>query len=142
MLWTSCIDLEITSFSKNHIDYVIGKDGDDNRWRLTDFYGAPEIGTRYITFGLLKAFYEVSSLPWLCMGGFNELISHDEKVRGDMRSERQMNLFRDAISSFKLFLYLLPLQLIHQHTFFNIFLRSNQQTFHPPKINFHLLKNT
>lgn len=37
-------------------------------------------------------------LPWLCIGNFNELISHDEKLGGALRSERLMAVFRDGIS--------------------------------------------
>lgn len=80
MLWTSDIDLKITSFSLNHIDCTIGKVDDPDRWQLTGFYGANEVGRRHITFGLLKTLVGVSNLPWLCVGNFNELISHDEKL--------------------------------------------------------------
>ena len=36
-------------------------------------------------------------LPWLCFGDFNELTRQSEKLGGSVRSQAQMQMFRDAI---------------------------------------------
>jgi hypothetical protein len=51
------------------------------------------------SWNLLRLLHQQSSLPWCCVGDYNELTSIDEKVGGVIRSERQMQDFRDAIDS-------------------------------------------
>ena len=36
-------------------------------------------------------------LPWVCMGDFNEITSLEEKLGGALRSDRQMQMFRDCL---------------------------------------------
>ncbi|KAH0991987.1 hypothetical protein GBA52_003470 [Prunus armeniaca] len=39
------------------------------------------------------------SLPWVCLGDFNEILAAHEKLGGAVRNERQMKTFRQAIDS-------------------------------------------
>jgi len=39
-----------------------------------------------------------SSLPWLCVGDFNETLHANEQFGGAGRSERQMEGFREAVA--------------------------------------------
>lgn len=39
-----------------------------------------------------------SSLPWLCISDFNEVLHAEEQIGGVGRTERQMEGFRDAVS--------------------------------------------
>lgn len=91
------VQLEVLSYSKNHIDSIIKSDSDDGAWRLTGFYDEPETSRRIDTLGLLKGLAYVNILPWLCLGDFNELISQYEKLGGALRHGRQMELFRSKI---------------------------------------------
>ena len=47
LLWNREIDLEIKSYSQNHIDVVINDAEKSIKWRLTGFYGHPETHRRY-----------------------------------------------------------------------------------------------
>ena len=47
LLWAREVDLEIKSFSKNHIDATITEHSNNFKWRLTGFYGHPETHRRY-----------------------------------------------------------------------------------------------
>ena len=42
LLWTREVDIEIKSYSKNHIDIVVKEQGSNFCWRLTGFYGHSE----------------------------------------------------------------------------------------------------
>lgn len=38
-----------------------------------------------------------TNLPWLCIGDFNEILYHSEKVGGNVRADWQMENFREAV---------------------------------------------
>ena len=41
LYWRDSIDLNVDTFSKNHIDAIINR-GTEDEWRLTGFYGEPK----------------------------------------------------------------------------------------------------
>ena len=69
----------------------------ENAWRFTGFYGFAETHKHHESWNLLRLLHQQNSLPWCCVGDYNELTSTDEKVGGVIRLERQMQEFRDAI---------------------------------------------
>lgn len=97
MLWMNDIDLEIQSFSKNHVDALINCSYNNRNRRITCFCVHPNVNLRYITWNLLRTLPEKFILPWLCLGDYNEIINNNEKYGGSMRSEAQMNNFRETI---------------------------------------------
>ena len=96
LLWKSSINIQVNSFSPSHIDAVVD-DNTPNAWRFTRFYGAPETSKREESWALLRRLNSQSTLPWCCMGDFNELVRLEEKQGRHSRSERQMQLFRDVL---------------------------------------------
>lgn len=80
LLWLNDINLQIESYSSNHIDATI--DGDNGKLRFTCFYGFPEIGKRPLSWQLLRTLHSQFSLPWICVGDYNELLSLGEKLGG------------------------------------------------------------
>lgn len=42
---------------------------------------------------MLKCLSCTNTLPWICMGDFNEILCVDETIGGNPRLERQMNRF-------------------------------------------------
>lgn len=82
LLWSREIDLEIMSYTKNHIDVVIKETNSDFKWRFNGFYGHPETHKRCESWNLLAFLNSQYHLPWLCLGDFNEILSMDEKFGG------------------------------------------------------------
>ena len=98
MLWARDIDLEIKSYSSNHIDAVINDTESSYKWRLTGFYGHPETHERYESWHLLAFLNNQLHLPWLCLGDFNKILSNSEKQGGAIRSQQQMDGFRKVVN--------------------------------------------
>ena len=78
LLWAREVDLEIKSFSKNHINATITKPSNNFKWRLTGFYGHSETHRRYESWHLLAFLHSQFQLLWLCLGDFNEILSAEE----------------------------------------------------------------
>ncbi|XP_075654720.1 uncharacterized protein LOC142624873 [Castanea sativa] len=66
-------------------------------WRFTGFYGEPETHRRHESWDLLRRLNQQSSLPWLCAGDFNEIVKKSVKVRGRVKPQGQMQLFREVL---------------------------------------------
>ncbi|OMO88292.1 reverse transcriptase [Corchorus capsularis] len=95
-LWMADNNVSLLSYSFFHIDVCIGS-SDIDKWRFTGFYGRPETYKRHESWALLRSLCDRYSIPWLCAGDFNELISSAEKEGGALRSSRQMDLFKSVI---------------------------------------------
>uniref|UniRef100_A0A2N9GZI9 Reverse transcriptase domain-containing protein n=1 Tax=Fagus sylvatica TaxID=28930 RepID=A0A2N9GZI9_FAGSY len=96
LFWKAAVNLRVQSFSASHIDAIVNENQTD-AWRLTGFYGAPETHLREESWTLLRRLSSLFSLPWCCLGDFNELTRAEEKQGRIHRSETQMQRFRDAI---------------------------------------------
>uniref|UniRef100_A0A2N9IQD1 CCHC-type domain-containing protein n=1 Tax=Fagus sylvatica TaxID=28930 RepID=A0A2N9IQD1_FAGSY len=78
-----------------------GNDSSSNQpWRLTCFYGAPETHLREHSWNLLRTLNGQHSLPWCCVGDFNEIVRNSEKCGRRSQSERQMQGFRAVIDDY------------------------------------------
>ena len=71
MLWDSSLSCLISAFS-NHIEST----GDSH---LTGYYGFLERHRRRASWKLLRALAIRSSLPWVCIGDFNDLLFPSDK---------------------------------------------------------------
>ena len=80
MLWDSSLSCSISGFSNNHIYLIITKSTGD--WRLIGYYGFLRRHRRRASWTLLRALAILSSLPWVCIGDFNDLLSPSNKKRG------------------------------------------------------------
>jgi hypothetical protein len=101
LLWDEDVDLSITSYTRFHVDAQIKSQ--EGLWRFTGFYGHPETAKRKGSWALLKYLKEISPLPWVCMGDFNEILSGDEKAGVNQRPQWQMEDFREAIQACELY---------------------------------------
>ena len=85
LLWLDEARVEITSYSRYHIEAIVGSGNEDSTWRLTGFYGDPETYRRTASWEMLRRLKSMTNLPWLCVGDFNEVLSNDEKLGGALR---------------------------------------------------------
>ncbi|MBA0750811.1 hypothetical protein Gogos_002196 [Gossypium gossypioides] len=72
------------------------------KWRFTRFYGSPDERIREDSRNLLKHLGRDSSLSWLVMGDFNEIMYSCEKRGGQMGDERKMLKFREVLEEYDL----------------------------------------
>ena len=99
LLWTRKINLSIKSFSNHHIDATITEANSSLKWRITGFYSHPQMHLRHESYNLLTFLSNQMYLPWFCFGDFNEILSMEENRGGVIRSQSQMEGFRNAINS-------------------------------------------
>ena len=99
LLWKDEVCVKLQSLDKLHIDVVVlDPMTNGEKWRFTGFYGEARRELRYRSWDCLKMLKGRSSLPWLCVGDFNETLHANEQFGGAGRSERQMEGFREAVA--------------------------------------------
>ena len=89
LLWKEDFQLDVQTSSDNHIDAVVDQ-GMDDAWRITGFYGNPDSANREDSWSLLHDLSHCYSLPWICIGDFNEILRAEEKQGWLDRPEHQM----------------------------------------------------
>lgn len=67
------------------------------KWRMTGVYGYPEEDRKGETWRMLTTLKEASDLPWMCMGDFNGILKHEEKIGGNPKPQRELDGFREAV---------------------------------------------
>ena len=92
LLWKNEVKLRVQSFSHSHIDAFVSENQLD-AWHLTGFYGALKTHLREESWTLLRRLNSQSTLPWCCLGDFNELVRVEEKQGRLSRSKTKCNDF-------------------------------------------------
>ncbi|XP_074293319.1 uncharacterized protein LOC141620310 [Silene latifolia] len=76
------------------MDFHVKEGGKE--WRVTGFYGWPSVSDRHLSWALLRLLHGQSSLPWICIGDFNEIL-YSTEMKGGSRAQWKMNNFQAAI---------------------------------------------
>ncbi|KAM2450907.1 hypothetical protein TB2_008327 [Malus domestica] len=97
LLWNDEVEVVVRSSLPNHIDMECRIGGSSTWWRFTGFYGFQNIADCHLSWVLLSPLSRQSSLPWLYVGDFNEMLSAFEQLGGVGRRNSQMNGFREAV---------------------------------------------
>ncbi|KAL8474361.1 hypothetical protein ACS0TY_030994 [Phlomoides rotata] len=72
LLWNNNVACSLLSYSMNHIDMEVMEGTVISR--ITGYYGFSERNRRHMSWSLLKQLACVSSLPWVIIGDFNDLL--------------------------------------------------------------------
>lgn len=99
MLWVEGFDVQLQSFSPNHIDTEITCGITNQKWRFIGVYDHPKEGNKYLMWELLGHLHRHSSLPWLCMEDVNEKMFDVEKKGGLLKAQSCMQSFCNTIDS-------------------------------------------
>ena len=98
MLWKEEVKLHVQSFSLSHIDALVDDGTKIGKWHLMGFYGNPETSRRSESWAKLRQLRHTSTLPWLVIGDFNEIMGMLEKEGGSTRPRQQMDSFVETIN--------------------------------------------
>jgi len=96
IFWKDHVNLAIKNFLQYHIDSWISQPG-ANDWRLSCFYGEANRSLRHNTWETMKRLRGESTLPWVCIGDFNELLRPEEHMGTSTRDSGQIAGFREAV---------------------------------------------
>ncbi|KAA3468220.1 reverse transcriptase [Gossypium australe] len=102
LAWRKDFRVSLKTFSKNHIDVKVAESNVQGEWRYTGFYGLPYANDQHDSWRLLRALGQEQQLPWLVSGDFNEILYPFEKSGGQLREERRMVAFREALEDCQL----------------------------------------
>ncbi len=89
--------LNISTYSRNHINADVVEKMTGKSFRVTGFYGNVETHKRKASWALLKHLSSLSNSPWVCMGDFNEILDNRERLGRGWRPGWQMEDFRQAV---------------------------------------------
>ena len=78
LLWKNEMVVSTLTYSPNHIDIHISSPS-QILWRLTGVYRHPKERLKCETWHLMRHLWGRASLPSVCLGDFNEILSSDER---------------------------------------------------------------
>ncbi|KAL0402196.1 UNVERIFIED_CONTAM: hypothetical protein Slati_4249500 [Sesamum latifolium] len=102
LLWSKEVFVDLMSFSPNHIDARVRLDDNEDYWRFTGFYGAPDVRDRHQSSNLLRHLSSISSLSWLCARDFNAIMTNTKKDGKLDTPQWQLRDFREALTDSRL----------------------------------------
>lgn len=98
MLWKHNEEVQLLSFSKNHIDITISS-MDRPMHRVIGIYGEPNRSPRDSTWRLLDHLTESSSLPWCVIGDLNNTLYAGDKRGGCPYPNGLIQGFQNCVSN-------------------------------------------
>ncbi|XP_019196311.1 PREDICTED: uncharacterized protein LOC109190291 [Ipomoea nil] len=96
LLWRKNDTASLLSYSKNYIDIEVNMPSFP-RWRMTCYYGYSQRHRRMEAWDLIKSFVQRSTLPWVMIGDFNELLFQHEKRGGNPHPDNLLRGFGETI---------------------------------------------
>ncbi|KAH9750457.1 reverse transcriptase domain-containing protein [Citrus sinensis] len=89
--------VKLLKYGRTFIDVEVSN-SEMGVWRVTGFYGYPESNRRRESWHLLRRLASLSTLPWVCLGDFNDLLDSSEKNGSRPHAAWKIHGFRSAIS--------------------------------------------
>lgn len=82
LFWSGSKQVNLKHYSYHHIDVEVVQPDMNDPWRIMGVYGYACAEDKALTWELTLALGQQSSLPWLMVGDFNEIICNEEKFGG------------------------------------------------------------
>ncbi|XP_074339551.1 uncharacterized protein LOC141677486 isoform X1 [Apium graveolens] len=96
IFWRNNVQCEVTSYSRNHVN-VNFFNNETVAWSLSCFYGFPESQNRKNSWDLLCRLAELTQLPWMVIGDFNDLLAPEDKWGGVPHARSLMAGFQENV---------------------------------------------
>jgi exonuclease III len=96
IFWNHETSVEILLYSQYHIDVIVTESGGEP-WRLTCVYGEAQMHLWFKTWDMLQFIKSTNSLPWMCIGDFNEVLHQSEHEGVQERNLAQIAGFREMV---------------------------------------------
>lgn len=96
LLWKGVDAIHLLGSSPRYIDAEVRIFGLDP-WRLTGFYGEPDRNRRNLSWDVLKYLASCNTLPWVCIGDYNDIMGLSEKVGRLGQPNHLIQGFREAV---------------------------------------------
>ncbi|KAK6163327.1 hypothetical protein DH2020_000191 [Rehmannia glutinosa] len=100
LLWRKGISVVLRGYSDRFIDFdseILGE-----KFRITGVYGELDVSKQRLFWNQFTSLSNDLSTPWLLLGDFNEVLSQDEFMGPGLRSNWQIDLFRQSLHSLNL----------------------------------------
>ncbi|XP_057440277.1 uncharacterized protein LOC130732189 [Lotus japonicus] len=82
LFWREGLEVEFISSSLNHILRMVTDPDTSSSVQVLAIYGWPEEHNKWRTWDLVRRYKPDDSVPWLCIGDFNEVLSPNDKLGG------------------------------------------------------------
>ena len=96
LLWKNYVVVTTQTYSPNHIDAFVYSPM-QALWRLTGMYGHLEERLKSETWRLMRHLRAQASLPWLCLGDFNEIMCFKERKSRTPKPLQPMLEFQNTL---------------------------------------------
>ncbi|XP_074352714.1 uncharacterized protein LOC141691861 [Apium graveolens] len=96
IFWRNNVNCEVTSYSRNHVN-VNFSNNETAAWSLSYFYGFLESQNRKNSWDLLRRLAELTRLPWMVIGDFNDLLAPEDKWGGVPHARSLMAGFQEVV---------------------------------------------
>lgn len=96
VFWKANVNCQVSGFSQNNADIQFLEDN-VVAWRLSYFYGYAERSRRKNSWDLIRQLANISQVPWLIFGDFNDLLYKSYKWGLVVHPQSLMDGFRLAI---------------------------------------------
>jgi exonuclease III len=98
LFWDESVDVRLFKIGNRVVDVTIYDMPKEINWRCSFVYGEPRTHLRHHMWCLLKRIKPLLNGPWLMLGDFNEAMWQSEHLSATRRNEKQMMIFREALS--------------------------------------------
>ncbi|XP_058783431.1 uncharacterized protein LOC131658114 [Vicia villosa] len=97
--WNDDLDINITSYSQNHIAGKCLNEDEDDAWFFAGIYGYPDEARKMETWNLIHALKEEGGSKTIFFGDLNDTISEADKVGGINRTVSQLQRGRNTMAT-------------------------------------------